>query len=80
MKLYHIMHGRPIGPSFQAYIEKPEIELDEDDLYGTWVEEVELAKLVQRFARHVEYMRAEAPESYFPYELEIHVRYPQKKG
>lgn len=75
MIVYHICHGRPIGPSFEAYLERPEIKSDDDDLYGTWVEETTLDELTKRFCAHIKYMKeADVPEYYFPYELKIGVR------
>lgn len=69
--LYHIKHGRPIGPSWKAYTIRPELTIDRDDLYGTWVEEVSEEELRHQFRSHVLYARQHFPKSYFPYALYI---------
>jgi hypothetical protein len=74
MKVFHIVCGRPIGPTFEAYLEKPELEPDPYDQYGTWVEELTLDELAVQFTEHVRYAREHFPASYFPYELKISVR------
>lgn len=76
IRLFHICHGRPIGPSWCAYMEKPELPYDPYDQYGTWIEETTLAELVVRFQQHIEYARENNfPEGYYPYALTIGVRY-----
>lgn len=74
MKVYHIVHGRPIGPTFECYLERPVLESDSDDLYGTWIEEVELAELTKQFVEHVTYANENFPKSYFPYQLMVSVK------
>jgi len=72
MKLYHIVCGRPIGPTFEAYIEPPDVGTDEH--YGIWLEETTLDDLVKQFRDHVVYAKEHFPKSYFPYELKLGIR------
>lgn len=69
LKVFHIVYGRPIGPTFEAYFdrERAEAQLPEDNPYGAWVEETTVAELTDYFARQVAYL----PKSYGPFRLEI---------
>ena len=74
MKVYHLVHGRLIGPTFECYLERPELADDPHDYIGTWIEEVELEDLAKQFAEHVAYAKEHFPASYFPYQLTVKVR------
>jgi hypothetical protein len=77
MKVYHIVRGRPIGETWEAYLERPELYRDPFDHCGTWIEEVELADLAARFVAHMEYVRNHFPEFDWPHELKLAVRLPR---
>jgi len=51
MKVWHIVMGRPIGPTFLVYLTKPTIEPNPHDMYGTWAEETTLDEVMERFLK-----------------------------
>ena len=54
MKVFHVVFSDPIGPSFIAYLEPPELTQNSPELnLKSWVEETNLDDLVKRFTEHV---------------------------
>lgn len=79
MKVYHVCCGRPIGPTWEAYLNpvpKDVLEMwQENNPYGIWVEETTMESLANEFSKHLEYAEEHFPKSYFPFELKIKVNH-----
>jgi len=51
--VYHIVAGRPIGWCWEYSFDEFEIEQDNHDPYGMWVEQTSLGEFLDQHARHV---------------------------
>jgi hypothetical protein len=58
MKVYHVVHSQPIGSSFIAYTERPELR-DPGAGIKSWVEEIDLEDLAKRFVAQVKARKAQ---------------------